>query len=60
MILLPLLVGVAGDPARPDCCNLRRISGWRNVPVRVARAEGAKVQQQARHEDSRRDDIQEK
>jgi hypothetical protein len=57
MILLPLLVSMAGDPARSACRNLRGISGWRNVLVRVARAEGAKVQQQARHEDSRCDDI---
>jgi hypothetical protein len=60
MILLPLLVGAAGDPVRPACHNLRRIDGWRRVPVRVTCAEGAKVQQQARHEDSRCGDIQEK
>jgi hypothetical protein len=57
MILLPLLVGVAGDPVSSACQNLRGISDWRSVLVRVARTEGAKVQQQARHEDSRCDDI---
>jgi hypothetical protein len=57
MILLLLLVGVAGDPASSAYRNLRGISGWRSVLVRTARAEGAKMQQQARHEDGRRSDI---
>jgi hypothetical protein len=60
VILLPLLVGVVGDPVRPAFLNVRGMGGWRNVPVRIARAEGAKAQQQACHKDSRCDDIQEK